>query len=94
MNRNSARNFSLYMGIFLIIAMLYNVMQEMDRAEGPDYSQIRTYFMQEQVERNPVTGHLCSFVCTPDGQTRKALALLFWTRWMEKKPELSPLPLR
>ena len=50
MNRNSARNFSLYMGIFLIIAMLYNVMQEMDRAEGPDYSQIRTYFMQEQVD--------------------------------------------
>lgn len=77
MNRNGARNFTLYMSIFLIVMLVVNIFQEMQRAEGPDYSQIRTYFMQEQVEYFTVRDNTLSLQLKPASGEEKGEVLQY-----------------
>ena len=50
MQRKGSRGFGFYLILFGLLAMLVSSFQNMLGAEGPDYSQIRAYFNQDQVE--------------------------------------------
>ena len=50
MQKNTNKSFTFYLLVFALIAMLMSSFQSMMRADGPDYSQIRGYFNQNQVE--------------------------------------------
>ena len=49
MKRFSARDSFLYIMVFLLVLFAASSFQKMERDDGPDYSQIRTYFTQERV---------------------------------------------
>ena len=50
MKRISPRDLTLYLLVLLMMLFAVNTLMRMDRADAPDYSDIRTYFLQEQVE--------------------------------------------
>ena len=49
MRRISPRDFTMYMLLILTVAFATTAWQQMEREDAPDYSQIRTYFVQERV---------------------------------------------
>jgi len=50
MRRISPRDITLYLLVILMMAFAVTTLQQMDRDDSPDYSQIRTYFIQERVK--------------------------------------------
>lgn len=50
MRRISPRDLTLYLLVFLMMAFAIATLQQMNREDSPDYSQIRTYFVQERVK--------------------------------------------
>ena len=50
MRRFGPRDITLYLLLGLMIFFAVSTLQQMDRANTPTYSQIRTLFLQEQVE--------------------------------------------
>ena len=50
MRRFSPRDVTLYLLVILMMLFAVSTLQSMDQEDGPDYSQIRTYFSQERVK--------------------------------------------
>ena len=50
MRRFGLRDITLYILLALMIFFTFTSLQQMDRRDAPTYSQIRTLFLQEQVE--------------------------------------------
>ncbi len=50
MRRFGPRDFTLYLMLGLLALFTFTSLQQMDRKDAPTYSQIRTLFLQEQVE--------------------------------------------
>ena len=50
MRRFGLRDITLYILLALMIFFTFTSLQQMDRQDAPTYSQIRTLFLQEQVE--------------------------------------------
>ena len=50
MRRFSPRDVTLYLMVLLMMFFAISTLQSMDQEDGPDYSQIRTYFTQERVQ--------------------------------------------
>ena len=50
MRRFGPRDIMLYLLLGLMILFTFTALQQMDRTDSPTYSQIRTLFLQEQVE--------------------------------------------
>ncbi|MEA4933509.1 MAG: ATP-dependent zinc metalloprotease FtsH [Lawsonibacter sp.] len=50
MRRISPRDLTLYLLVLLMMAFAVTTLQQMNREDSPDYSQIRTYFVQERVK--------------------------------------------
>ncbi|MGE4276387.1 MAG: ATP-dependent zinc metalloprotease FtsH [Lawsonibacter sp.] len=50
MRRISPRDLTLYLLVLLMMAFAVTSLQQMNREDSPDYSQIRTYFVQERVK--------------------------------------------
>ena len=51
MRRFAPQNYTLYILLALMVFFAVSTLQDMDRKDGPTYSQIRTLFLQERVER-------------------------------------------
>ena len=54
MRRFGLRDITLYILLALMIFFTFTSLQQMDRRDAPTYSQIRTLFLQEQVEYFPL----------------------------------------
>ena len=50
MRRFAPQNYTLYILLALMVFFTFSALQDMDRKDGPTYSQIRTLFLQERVE--------------------------------------------
>ena len=50
MKRMSSRDLTLYLLVILLMVFAVTSLQQMNRTEAPTYSQIRSYFLQEQVQ--------------------------------------------
>ena len=50
MRRFGPRDIILYLLLGMMIFFAFSTLQQMDRANEPTYSQIRTYFLREEVE--------------------------------------------
>lgn len=50
MRRISPRDLTLYLLVLLMMAFAVATLQQMNQEDSPDYSQIRTYFVQERVK--------------------------------------------
>ena len=50
MRRITPRDIALYLILFAVVFYSVSYLQRADWEDGPDYSQIRTYFTQERVE--------------------------------------------
>jgi len=50
MRRTNSRAISFYIMALLLVLFATQTLQNLERSEAPDYSQIRTYFVQEKVE--------------------------------------------
>ena len=50
MRRFAPQNYTLYILLALMVFFAVSTLQDMDRKDGPTYSQIRTLFLQERVE--------------------------------------------
>lgn len=50
MQKNTNRSMTFYLLIFMLFALLVSSLQNMMGADGPDYSQVRQYFLDGQVE--------------------------------------------
>lgn len=50
MRRISPRDVAFYLLVILMMVFAVNTLQQMNREDSPDYSQIRAYFMQERVK--------------------------------------------
>ena len=50
MKRMSSRDLTLYLLVILLMIFAVTSLQQMNRAKPPTYSQIRSYFLQEQVQ--------------------------------------------
>ena len=50
MRRITPRDIALYALLFAVVFYAVSFLQRADWEDGPDYSQIRTYFTQERVE--------------------------------------------
>ncbi len=50
MQKNVNRSFTFYLLVFALFALLVANVQNMLSPDGPDYSQVRQYFLEEQVE--------------------------------------------
>ncbi len=50
MKRMSSRDLALYLLVILLMVFAVTSLQQMNRTEAPTYSQIRSYFLQEQVQ--------------------------------------------
>ena len=50
MRRFGPRDITLYFLLALLLCVAVVTLQDVNRGETPTYSQIRTYFLQEQVE--------------------------------------------
>ena len=50
MQKNPNKSFMFYLVVFVLFALVMNSFQSMMAGDGPDDSQIRSYFVSEQVE--------------------------------------------
>ena len=50
MKRMSSRDLTLYLLVILLMVFAVTSLQQMNRTEAPTYSQIRSYFLPEQVQ--------------------------------------------
>ena len=50
MRRFGLQNITIYILLALMIFFTFSTLQQMDKKDAPTYSQIRTLFLQEQVE--------------------------------------------
>ena len=50
MRRFGLQNITIYILLALMIFFTFSTLQQMDQKDAPTYSQIRTLFLQEQVE--------------------------------------------
>ena len=50
MKRMSSRDLTLYLLVILLMVFAVTSLQQMNRTDAPTYSQIRSYFLQEQVQ--------------------------------------------
>jgi cell division protease FtsH len=57
MKRISPRDVTLTLMVLVLMLFAASTLQQMDREDGPDYSQIRAYFMREQVEYFTLKDH-------------------------------------
>ncbi len=73
MRRFSPRDITMYLLLGLTIFFTVLSVQQMDRSNGPTYSQIRTYFLQEQVEYFSLEGRKLTLILREqeDGHSAK-----------------------
>lgn len=57
MKRFSSRDLTLYLLLAMMLLFTFSSFQQLEKADAPTYSQIRTYFLQEQVEYFSLKGH-------------------------------------
>ena len=69
--RNANKNFTFYLLVFALVALLLNSFGEMMDADGPDDSQIRSYFVSEQVEYFTLKDGTLTLQMKGDGEQRE-----------------------
>ena len=50
MKRFSSRDITMYLLLLLMMFFAFSSFQQLENQDAPDYSQIRTYFLQEKVQ--------------------------------------------
>ena len=73
MRRFTPRDITFYILILLMFAFTVNSLQAMNASEAPDYSQIRTYFVQEQVEYFVLEGNTLSLTLRGEGDATSSV---------------------
>ena len=69
MRRFRSRDATLYLLLLLTVFFTFFALQQMDRADSPTYSQIRTYFAQERVKSFSLEDHTMTLTLRGPGDS-------------------------
>ena len=72
MRRITPRDIALYLILFAVVFYSVSYLQRADWEDGPDYSQIRTYFTQERVEYFTLKDNVLTLTLRDEGGSDKA----------------------
>ena len=72
MKRFSSRDVILYLMLLLLMIFAVNTVQQMDEADDPTYSQVRTLFEQEKVKYFVLNGNDLGLQIREEGDSTRA----------------------
>ena len=67
MKRFTPRDLTLYLLLIVMVLFTFTSLQQMEQADGPDYSQIRTYFLQDRVKYFTLEDNTLTLTIREDG---------------------------
>ena len=77
MKRISPRDMALYLVLLVTMIIGVTALQRMEQSEAPDYSQIRTYFVQERVEYFTLEDNTLTLTLRPQGTEEESSTVTY-----------------